>query len=162
MKGCVVGGLPSFIRDVNKDAASPDVGGLGHKTKLNIWLQSRPMPTVSRRVSDFTSIRVAIQDVANIFVRLTCRGSNDRLFVESVVALGPREKVRRLLVNTFQVLNLLLMWPQRSPHGHSDFTVYQKLTQEIVGMVEKEPSVSFPQLMVSQTMFILCLARERM
>lgn len=45
---------------------------------------------------------------------------------------------------------LSIICNQKSPHSHSDYTVYQKLTQQIARMVEKEPNVSFSQLVVRE------------
>ncbi|KAI5118069.1 hypothetical protein M0805_006332 [Coniferiporia weirii] len=123
--------IPLFIREHNKARAELECGTESPRTRLGIWKQSRPKAGAPRRVSDPLTVRVAIHDVAIVFVKLTHRRTDDgngggQPIIEGVVALGPREK--------------------KSPHSHSDFTVYQKLTQQITRMVEKEPTVSFPQL----------------
>ncbi|KAH8119456.1 hypothetical protein DFH11DRAFT_1540268 [Phellopilus nigrolimitatus] len=128
--------VPVFIREYNKRRRGPALEDQSSGTKLTIWAQTRPFSGAPRHVSDPLTVRVAIRDVAMVFVKLTHRrstdGGSDQPAIESIVALGTEGEVFSML--------------QKSPHSHSDFTVYQKLTQQITRMVEKEPGVSFPQL----------------
>ena len=91
--------LVLFIREHNRSKSSPIVQS--SRTDLKIWAPSRPKSGSSRCVSDPLIVRVVIRDVTTVFVKLRQR-NRDRgagaLCVESVVALGPREKVGRLFI----------------------------------------------------------------
>ncbi|KAL5523996.1 hypothetical protein ACEPAG_8169 [Sanghuangporus baumii] len=116
--------LVLFIREFNRRTAESDQRS---RTILAVWAPSRPKLAARRNVSDPLTVRVTIRDVTTIFVKLRHdRGTAGRLYIESVVALGPREK--------------------KGPYSHSDFTVFQRLTQHVARMIEKEPYVSCSQL----------------
>jgi len=113
--------LLPYLRQRN---CGSDRDGLG--IKLNIWTKSKASHHTPQ-VSEPLTIRAKIQDVVTVFLNVTFRSiDRDPIVIESVVALGPREK--------------------KSPYSHSDFAVYQKLTQCILRMIEQKPTVSFPQM----------------
>ncbi|KAL5484986.1 hypothetical protein ACEPAI_7628 [Sanghuangporus weigelae] len=114
--------LVLFIREFNRRRAIES--DQRSRTILAVWAPSRPKLVARRNVSDPLTVRVTIRDVTTIFVKL--RHDRGRLYMESVVALGAREK--------------------KGPYSHSDFTVFQRLTQHVARMIEKEPCVSFSQL----------------
>ncbi|KLO19555.1 hypothetical protein SCHPADRAFT_67225 [Schizopora paradoxa] len=114
--------LLPYLRQKNRGS---DRGGLG--IKLSIWAKSKASP-YTPQVSEPLTLRVKIQDVVTMFLKMTYRSvDHDPIVIESVVAFGPREK-------------------QKSPYSHSDFSVYEKMTQSILKMIEQEPNVSFPQM----------------
>ncbi|KAL5507065.1 hypothetical protein ACEPAH_6521 [Sanghuangporus vaninii] len=115
--------LVLFIREFNGRATESEQRS---RTILAVWAPSHPKLAARRDVSDPLTVRVTIRDVTTVFVKLRHDRGFGQLYIESVVALGPREK--------------------KGPHSHSDFTVFQKLTQHVARMLEKEPYVSFSQL----------------
>ena len=84
-----------FIQEYNRKRADAS------KTKLGIWMPSRSRSGTAHHVSDPLTVRVSIRDVTTVFIKLRHPGRDAagrrQLLVDSVVALGPREKVRRLL-----------------------------------------------------------------
>ncbi|TDL26054.1 hypothetical protein BD410DRAFT_784079 [Rickenella mellea] len=118
--GTTARGLPSFVRATNST--------LGHGMSVKIWSSGARSPGKAQTAENPIILRVWIRDVVTVYVKLVHEDvEHDPLRVESVAAFGPREK--------------------KGPHSHSDFGVYQKLSQQITRMVEYEPKVSIGQLM---------------
>lgn len=85
--------LYDFIREHRRNSKRLEAGSRGSTTTLSIWAHSR---SKRQRVPSPLTIRVAIQDVTTVYLKMLWKleDRNDRLSVESLVALGPREKVR--------------------------------------------------------------------
>ncbi|EMD32105.1 hypothetical protein CERSUDRAFT_162186 [Gelatoporia subvermispora B] len=66
-------------------------------------------------------LRFTIRDVVTVYLTLDRSSQTSSLVVETASAFGPRE--------------------QKPPHLHSDYTVYQKLSQQIAKMVQAQPQV---------------------
>ena len=85
-----------FVREQNTAEGVPTSNRNPLKTRLGIWLRSRPLPGSLPSVSDPLTLRASIRDVAILFVKLRHAQrdlADEQLRVESVVAFGPREKV---------------------------------------------------------------------
>ena len=97
--------LTSFIREQNKKSRDSELRENNSGIKLGIWAHSRPKPGSSHFVSDPVTVRALLPDVAVVFMKLRHYHMGNHitpLSVESVVALGPRERVSyiRLLIRT--------------------------------------------------------------
>lgn len=84
-----------FIREYNR--RRPTESDQRSRTSLAIWATSHPKLSYLRNVSDIQTVRVTIRDVTTVYVKLRHDRGSCRFCVESVVALGPREKVRNTL-----------------------------------------------------------------
>ncbi|OCB90330.1 hypothetical protein A7U60_g2429 [Sanghuangporus baumii] len=82
--------LVLFIREFNRRRATESEQR--SRTILAVWAPSRPKLAARRNVSDPLTVRVTICDVTTVFVKLRHDRGFGRLYIESVVALGPREK----------------------------------------------------------------------
>lgn len=115
---------------------------------VRLWAGTkRPrLPGSQVLLTDPVILCAQLQNIVTVFIKLIYRpDEGEELKVESVVAVGPREKVSRCSCKSDVTDGRL----QKGPYGRSDFTVYQKLTQEIARMVEMQPDVSLPQMLVS-------------
>ncbi|KAH9928986.1 hypothetical protein B0H21DRAFT_762171 [Amylocystis lapponica] len=87
-------------------------------SKLGIWSPAR-----SRTLACPVVLRFAIRDVVVVFLTLGQSAEGAPLIVENATAFGPREKVKTI---TFTI----------------DYTVYQKISQQIAKMLQSQPDVS--------------------
>ena len=127
-------GLPDYIRNFNK-ASAP--------SKLNIWVPTR---AEMGKLQDPVTVRLLLPDILVAYCALSTPTSRNGLSVETVTVSGPREQV--LNASSECVTNADYSFPQTKPHSQSEYTVYQKVSQQIVKMVQTYPQVSFQQLMV--------------
>lgn len=92
--------LLPYLRQRN---CGSDRGGLG--IKLKIWTKSKASQHTPQ-VSEPLTIRAKIQDVVTVFLNVTFRSiDRDPIVIESVVALGPREKVRIPVRSFYRLAN---------------------------------------------------------
>ena len=141
--------LVEFTKEYRSRQIGTDPANKDSNMTVKIWLRSRPASGSSPLVSDPLSVRVSIRDTVNIFIKLRHlhEQSNDgQLLVESAVAFGPREQVK---ASSCWNMLLVLMNIQKPASSYSDFTVYQKLSQQMTRMLERDPTVSIGQFMVS-------------
>lgn len=126
--------LPDYIRNFNKSSAP---------SKLNIWVPTR---VEMGRLQDPVTVRLVLPDILVAYCVLSTPTSRNGLSVETVTVSGPREQVS--IVSPASHHRFLRLVCQTKPHSQSEYTVYQKVSQQIVKMVQMHPQVSFQQLMV--------------
>lgn len=85
--------LYDFIREHRRNSKRLEAGSRGSTTTISIWTHSR---SKRQRVPSPLTVRVAIQDVTTVYLKMLWKSEDrsERLSVESLVALGPRENVR--------------------------------------------------------------------
>jgi len=142
--------LSDYIRGFNIEHAQ--------KAALHIWLSS---PEAPRDLAVPLLLRFSIPDVLTAFITLDhAQGSvadkaagEPVLMVENVTTFGSREKVRldAPVISsspsaTYE--HLTNRHRQKPPHSQSEYLVFQKLSQQIVRMIQSEPRVPFQTLMV--------------
>jgi len=93
-------------------------------SKLNIWVSTR---AEMGKLQDPVTVRLVLPDILVAYCVLSAPTGMSGLSPETVTVSGPRE--------------------QTKPHSQSEYTVYQKVSQQIVKMVQAYPQVSFQQLM---------------
>ena len=128
-------GLPDYIRNFNKTSAP---------SKLNIWVSTR---AEMGKLQNPITVRLVLPDILVAYCVLSAPTGSGGLSVETVTVSGPREQVPD---PSPEILyrQLLSFLSQTKPHSQSEYTVYQKVSQQIVKMVQAYPQVSFQQLMV--------------
>jgi len=94
-----------------------------HRCKLHIWTPTR---SGKGKLNNPVTVHFAIPDILVAYFSIAYEGTG-RLVVESVTASGPREETK--------------------PHCQSNYTVYQKLSQQTAKMIQSHPTVSFQELM---------------
>ncbi|KAI0063695.1 hypothetical protein BV25DRAFT_1837624 [Artomyces pyxidatus] len=111
--------VPGFVRAFN---AAP-----GRRARLHVW---RADGARAQGLAAPVVLRLLLPDVLTAFVTLGLpggAGAEEGLVVENVTAFGAREK--------------------KLPHAQSDFGVFQKLSQQILRMVQAAPRVPVEELM---------------
>ena len=110
--------LTDFVGEHRLNVKGLEPGSPGSETQLSIWALSRPKPHGPVQVPGPLTIRIAIRDVAIIFLKMSWKieGENKQLAIESLVALGPREKVR--------------LFPPRSRRNDVDVRYLTNLTEK--------------------------------
>ncbi|KAF7315305.1 hypothetical protein MIND_00045000 [Mycena indigotica] len=121
--------LAEYIREYNRT----------HSRKLHIWTRTKGLPFVNfaleKRVDNGTDaprpnnlaiIRFTISDVLVCYITTSFDSSDPVLVAESITVFGPREK--------------------KSPYSHSDFLVYQSLSQHFASLLQAHPFTSFQNI----------------
>jgi len=140
-------GLPDYIRNFNK--TSPP-------SKLNIWVPTR---AGVGKLQDPVTVRLILPDILMAYCVLSTPTSRSGLSVETVTVSGPREQVLNTSLEHVTESDRSFVH-QTKPHSQSEYTVYQKVSQQIVKMVQTYPQVSFQQLMVSITLEAYIFSRS--
>lgn len=130
--------LPSFIRDYNST----------NKSRLRIWFPTANKPH-NGSLNTPVIAQFVIRDVVTIYLTLDYLPKDTTLVVESATAFGPQEKV--CLTDFFPVAlenDTFLYSIQKPPHSQSDYSVYQKLSQQLAKVIQAQPQVPFQLIMV--------------
>ena len=138
--------LPAYVREFNATHT---------KMLLHIYMGSG---RESRNVTVPVVLRFLIPDVLRAFITLGHEeGSNGAvsetpaLMVESLTVFGSREKASAFffVLKRGHSCHVVFTELQKPPHSQSEFTVFQKLSQWVVRMLQSSPRVPVQSFMVS-------------